>query len=887
MLVVSAPALAGEPPNPVDPCAKAGRDACGTTGVGFYKRYRYGLRWFGDYRVIPGEPHTFCVDLRYWYPSRDSRWVEVAGPLRNRDGEPVPAAAQQKLAYAIWAFGRSSSRVQQAAVMLYVHSLMGDARPGEVDPAVGGAAVAARFAAIASAAERYHGPYRLDVRQASDGRSATVRVVSASGAAVPDVPLRVAAGDDSPQARTGSDGEATVRLRPATAAGATLAVQATQLASTLPTVLTPAEPAAAANTQRLAVPTAQTIGVTVRRPLAKAELTVSTAASPARIAAGESVSDRVTITGAPAGWSATVKVRVHGPFASAGDARCDGAPAWEGTFRASGSGVYTTPPATLSQPGYYTFQEVVPGDERTKGLTTPCGVASESFRVEVQPTMTSTASSAAAAVGTPVFDRVLVSGLSGQTVTIKAALYGPFPTRAAISCTGSPVWSATMKTAANGEVDTPPFTPTVAGYYAYVETIAASGLVRGVETACGDVAESFVARAKPELRTWVSGQKTAPGATVTDSVVVSGLGALSVPIRVELWGPFATQSAIRCTGTPFWKGVVTAVGDGTYTTPPVALPAAGYYTFVETIAATPASAAATSTCGDVAETTLVRATPTVTTVAAHDVVKPGSTLFDRIEVRGLGTTKASIEVELYGPFGTRAAISCARAPLWKGRVTVEGNGVYRSTAVQLKRVGFYAYRERIAETPALAGVETPCALVPETALATPEVITGRGEHGRVVALPAPGPRTPTRVRVPSLGIDAPVQAVGIDVAGGVLDAPSDIASAGWWRDGALPGDRAGSTLIAGHVDSATAGAGAFFALHRARPGALVRLVTADGRARAYRVVSVASYRKQALPASLFSRLGPARLVLVTCGGPFIAAARHYRDNIVVVARPAR
>src|SRR5581483_5971725 len=104
-------------------------------------------------------------------------------------------------------------------------------------------------------------------------------------------------------------------------------------------------------------------------------------------------------------------------------------------------------------------------------------------------------------------------------------------------------------------------------------------------------------------------------------------------------------------------------------------------------------------------------------------------------------------------------------------------------------------RERIAETPALAGVETPCALVPETALATPEVITGRGEHGRVVALPAPGPRTPTRVRVPSLGIDAPVQAVGIDVAGGVLDAPSDIASAGWWRDGALPGDRAGSTLI--------------------------------------------------------------------------------------------
>jgi hypothetical protein len=42
----------------------------------------------------------------------------------------------------------------------------------------------------------------------------------------------------------------------------------------------------------------------------------------------------------------------------------------------------------------------------------------------------------------------------------------------------------------------------------------------------------------------------------------------------------------------------------------------------------------------------------------------------------------------------------------------------------------------------------------------------------------------------------------------------------------------------------------------------------------------------ALPASIYSRTGPRRLVLVTCGGPFNQNIGHYRDNIVVTAVPA-
>ena len=63
------------------------------------------------------------------------------------------------------------------------------------------------------------------------------------------------------------------------------------------------------------------------------------------------------------------------------------------------------------------------------------------------------------------------------------------------------------------------------------------------------------------------------------------------------------------------------------------------------------------------------------------------------------------------------------------------------------------------------------------------------------------------------------------------------------------------------------------------------IVTVDSRR--YRVTTVKIVRKDALPSSIYTRTGPARLVLVTCGGPFNAKAGHYRDNVIVTATPVR
>jgi len=208
-------------------------------------------------------PHTFCIDLRYWYPSRAYRFREdTSGTLKNRDGETVSLENRRRLAYAIWTFGRTTDPNRQAAVMLYVHSLMGDAAPGEADPNALGRGIPALYERIARDSARFHGPYRIDVRmpaslQVGQQGVATIRVLAAGGEALPGVELQLAAtGASAPKsATTDPQGAAHVTVQATTAGDIRLAVRAPGQASTLPAIYAPTTPAAARNGQRLAVPT--------------------------------------------------------------------------------------------------------------------------------------------------------------------------------------------------------------------------------------------------------------------------------------------------------------------------------------------------------------------------------------------------------------------------------------------------------------------------------------------------------------------------------------------------------------------------------------------------------------------------------------------------------
>ena len=148
-----------------------------------------------------------------------------------------------------------------------------------------------------------------------------------------------------------------------------------------------------------------------------------------------------------------------------------------------------------------------------------------------------------------------------------------------------------------------------------------------------------------------------------------------------------------------------------------------------------------------------------------------------------------------------------------------------------------------------------------------------------VSAPAP---LPTALRVPTVGINATIEPVGVEPGTNAIEVPP-LDRVGWYQYAARPG-AAGSAVLLGHVDG-SGREGVFFRLGSLAPGNPVQVQFADGSTRAFRVVGRAEYQKSALPADYFSKAGPSRLVLITCGGAFDSSTRHYRDNVVVVAAP--
>lgn len=142
------------------------------------------------------------------------------------------------------------------------------------------------------------------------------------------------------------------------------------------------------------------------------------------------------------------------------------------------------------------------------------------------------------------------------------------------------------------------------------------------------------------------------------------------------------------------------------------------------------------------------------------------------------------------------------------------------------------------------------------------------------------------VRIPSLGVLAPVDAVGLD--GTTMAIPDDPHRVGWLTTTAAGADLVGSSVLSGHVSDEHDAPGALSRLHDLRPGALV-VWTVGGLAHRFVVTGLARYpRTRGVPASVFRTDGAHVLNIVTCtdrvataGGGF-----HYRSNLVVTARAA-
>lgn len=174
------------------------------------------------------------------------------------------------------------------------------------------------------------------------------------------------------------------------------------------------------------------------------------------------------------------------------------------------------------------------------------------------------------------------------------------------------------------------------------------------------------------------------------------------------------------------------------------------------------------------------------------------------------------------------------------------------------------------------------------ALATVSPSVGPAVPVQPGGLPDPAPAVaPARLDIPAIGLSASVRPVGIDPRTGDFAVPPSVDEVGWYRFGPGLEASAGSVVIAGHVDSAEQGQGAFYRLRTLKPGDPITVSGPDGVVRRFQVVGREEWPKTTIPLGrYFARDGALRLTLITCGGPFDASARSYRDNIVVTAAPA-
>jgi hypothetical protein len=146
---------------------------------------------------------------------------------------------------------------------------------------------------------------------------------------------------------------------------------------------------------------------------------------------------------------------------------------------------------------------------------------------------------------------------------------------------------------------------------------------------------------------------------------------------------------------------------------------------------------------------------------------------------------------------------------------------------------------------------------------------------------------PIRIAIPSIGVRAPVRAVGL-AADGSIAAPElgRANETAWYRDGPTPG-QFGPAVIVGHVDTRT-GPAVFHDLAGLRPGARIEVTRRDRRVAVFTVSTVETYGKARLPADRvygdFTRPG---LRLITCGGPWAGGELGYADNVVVFASLVR
>ena len=161
------------------------------------------------------------------------------------------------------------------------------------------------------------------------------------------------------------------------------------------------------------------------------------------------------------------------------------------------------------------------------------------------------------------------------------------------------------------------------------------------------------------------------------------------------------------------------------------------------------------------------------------------------------------------------------------------------------------------------------------------------------------PGSPTRMSIPALRVDAPIETIGLDrrarpdsTGQAPLGAPKDQRKAGWYAAGPKPGSGTGTVLTNGHTyrDGSAIFQQDFTA--KVALGQQIDLLIDNGSTCSYRISAVwrdvdavTDYPLLVASEHLYDQQGPERLFLETCGGPWVESADRFKDINVILATP--
>lgn len=155
-----------------------------------------------------------------------------------------------------------------------------------------------------------------------------------------------------------------------------------------------------------------------------------------------------------------------------------------------------------------------------------------------------------------------------------------------------------------------------------------------------------------------------------------------------------------------------------------------------------------------------------------------------------------------------------------------------------------------------------------------------------VALPKNPPPTPiaapVRLQIPSIELDALIEAVG-QTASGQMGVPADVDNVAWYEPGTTPGEQ-GNAVISGHLDDPK-GPTVFWNLRKLKVNDQVIVVDAAGIKHTFAVIGKESYADDKAPLDQIFGFDLERdLNLITCDGVWNNKAHQYTQRLVVYTR---